>query len=145
MSPRCMAKMYTYRNANYLKEKRQFLRTEANLAEKILWKHLRREQMGYKFRRQYSIGNVIADFCSVPIQLIIEIDGWTHDSEKTKTKDTKKEWLLESYGYKILRFTNEQIYGDIEPVLREIKSVCQKREREIGECSANLPPPSPSP
>ena len=91
-----------------------------------MWQHLRRNQLKYKFRRQFSIGNVIADFCCVPLKLIIEIDGWSHDFEKTQAKDIAKQKFLESLGYKVIRFTNEQVYGDIEVLLSKIDAVCDK-------------------
>lgn len=128
---------YVYQNANRLKDVRRFLRAHGPLAEKILWKHVGNSQLGYKFRRQFSIGNVIADFCCVSLKLIIELDGWTHEFEKTQAKDKIKEKFLKSKGYKVIRFTNEQVYGDIEVVLNEIKKICEER--------LTIPPPPPSP
>lgn len=122
---------YIYKNAHRLKDIRQFLRFHATKAEEILWKFLRRKQLGFKFRRQFSIGNKIADFCSEEIKLIIELDGWTHDSEKTQRKDKLKQELLERQGYKVIRFTNEQVYGDIEPIVKEITNVCRQRAEDI--------------
>ncbi|MSU75167.1 MAG: DUF559 domain-containing protein [Candidatus Magasanikbacteria bacterium] len=139
-----MPAKYTYKNAHHLKDIRQFLRANVTKAEEILWQHLRRKQLGYKFRRQFSIDNKVADFCSEEIKLIIEVDGWTHDSEKTQAKDKIKERLFEIQGYKVIRFTNEEVYGDIEPVLNEIKRACQERGEELKQ-TPRLPPPPSSP
>lgn len=111
---------YIYKNSNRLKEVRQFLRANGTVAEKILWKFIRKNQLGYKFRRQFSIENFVADFCCEEVKLVIELDGWTHDSEKTRVKDEYKQAALEAKGYKVIRFTNEQIYGDIEKILKVI-------------------------
>jgi very-short-patch-repair endonuclease len=132
-----MDKKYTYQNTHNLKGVRVSLRQNAVTAEKILWKYLRNNQLGYKFRRQSSVGNLVADFCCVRLKLIVELDGWTHEFEKTQTKDVVKKKFLESRGYKVIWFLNEQIYGDIELVLNKIKSVCDE--------VARIPPPSPSP
>ncbi|HLD60581.1 MAG TPA: endonuclease domain-containing protein [Patescibacteria group bacterium] len=126
---------YLYKNDHRLKEIRQFLRANPTLAEKILWKFLRGRQLGHKFRRQYSIGGVVADFCSEEIKLVIEIDGWTHESEKIQMKDEGKEHFFETQGYKVIRFTNEQVYGDIEPIVKEIIRVCAELKRELKQGS----------
>ncbi len=122
-----MEKKYVYKNNHRLKEVRQFLRAEANGAEKILWKYLRRNQLGYKFRRQFSINSVVVDFCSEQLKLVIELDGWTHDFEKTQFKDVRKQKMLEENGYKVVRFTNEQIYGDVGVIVDGIKKICDSR------------------
>jgi len=65
------------------------------------------------------------------LRLVLEIDGWTHDSEKTRKKDARKDKVLEARGYKVIRFANEEIYGDIGKVFDTIKIVCEKRAKEI--------------
>ncbi len=122
-----MDKKYSYKNAHKLKDVRQSLRANPTKAEEILWKFLRRNQLGYKFRRQFSINSVVVDFCSEQLKLVIELDGWTHDFEKTQQKDVRKQKILESYGYKVVRFTNEQVYGDIGLLVDEIKKICDSR------------------
>ena len=122
-----MNKKYIYKNTHQLKEIRQSLRANTNQAEKILWQFLRRNQLGYKFRRQFSIGNNVADFCSEEIKLIIELNGWTHDGDKTQGKDAKKQKMFESFGYKVIRYKNDQIYGDIGVIVDEIKRICDNR------------------
>jgi very-short-patch-repair endonuclease len=136
-------KKYFYKNDNKLKGIRQYLRSNVTEAEKILWKYLRREQLGCKFRRQFSIDNRVADFCCERLKLVIELDGWTHDYEKTQIKDKFKTQLFEKYGYKVLRFKNEQVYGDIELVVKEIERVCE--ERKYAFASRAIPPPPSSP
>lgn len=119
----------TYQNEPVLKDVRRFLRSEGTSAEKILWKYIRSNQLGYKFRRQFSIGNFVADFYCHELKLIIELDGWTHDSQKTKTRDLRKQQFFESKGYTVTRLTNEEIYGDPEKFVAHIKEICDKQSK----------------
>ncbi|MBI2037589.1 MAG: endonuclease domain-containing protein [Candidatus Magasanikbacteria bacterium] len=116
----------TYQNEPTLKDVRRFLRAEGTSAEKILWKYIRKNQLGYKFRRQFSIGNFVADFYCHELKLIIELDGWTHDSSQTKIKDLRKQQFFEGKGYTVIRLTNEEIYGDPEKFIARIKEICDK-------------------
>lgn len=122
-----MAIKRTYQNEPKLKLIRRSLRQNQTTAEKILWTHLRNKQLGYKFRRQFSIGNFVVDFYCHEAKLVIELDGWTHDSELTQTKDARKQSVLETNGYFVLRFRNEQVFEDLEGVLNEITKTCQSR------------------
>lgn len=122
-----MEKKYIYKNTHKLKEIRQSLRANPTKAEEILWQHLRRNQLGYKFRRQFSINSIVVDFYSEQLKLVIEIDGWTHDFKKIQLKDARKQKMLTENGYKVIRYTNEQIYGDIGMIVNEIKNICDSR------------------
>ena len=122
-----MENKYIYKNNHKLKDIRQSLRANPTKAEEILWQHLRRNQLGCKFRRQFSINSTVVDFCSEQLKLVIELDGWTHDFEKTQLKDAWKQRMLEDNGYKVVRYANEQIYGDIGVIVDEIKMICDNR------------------
>ena len=111
----------TYQNNPTLKDTRKFLRSEANSAEKIVWEYLRKNQLGYKFRRQFSIGNFVADFYCHELKLVVEIDGWTHESERIKLKDRIKQQFLDAKGYRVFRLTNEEVFGDPEVFLKKLK------------------------
>lgn len=121
----------SFQNKRELKPFRRFLRRNATTAEKILWKFIRNKQLGYKFRFQFSIGNVIVDFYCHSARLVVELDGWTHDSQKTKLKDLQKQRFLETQGYKVIRFTNEDIFARLDKVLEEIKNACIIRASEL--------------
>src|SRR3989304_2244073 len=89
------------------------LRREPTPAERKLWSVLRGDKLnGVNFRRQHAIGNFIVDFVSIKKRLIIELDGSQHleqaeyDVERTK--------YLESQGYKVIRFWNDQVEKDVE-------------------------------
>ena len=89
--------------------------------EIILWSRLRRNQiMGYKFRRQHSIGNYIVDFYCPEKKLIIEIDGLQHKREKDLRYDAKRTGYFNSLGIKVLRFWNNEVLTNLEGVLDTI-------------------------
>lgn len=91
-------------------------------AEVILWNFLRNRQIeDTKFRRQFSIHNYVLDFYSPEIMLAIEVDGLTHITKTELYEDIKRQNNLEDIGIKFLRYTNEEIYGNLEEVLSEIQ------------------------
>ena len=93
------------------------LRKNMTDAERLLWSKLRRKQLGVKFRRQVPIGNYIVDFLCPAKKLIIELDGSQHiDSEY----DRKRDKFLESKGYTILRFWDNEVLKETEAVLQRI-------------------------
>ncbi|MFN3873776.1 MAG: methionine synthase [Ignavibacterium sp.] len=90
-------------------------------AEEKMWKLLRDRQLeNYKFRRQHIIGKYIADFVCIEEKLVIEIDGLIHQLPENKESDEiRTRWLNEN-GFRVIRFTNEQVLFDIENVRNEI-------------------------
>lgn len=113
-----MTRIYNRQEA---KEKRQALRRERPPAEVILWQRLRGEQIGgWKFRRQYSIGPYIVDFYCPRCKLALEIDGPSHDGDEVAIYDANRQAYIESHGIRFLRFTNEQIYHELDAVVETI-------------------------
>ena len=102
------------------------LRKDQTKAEKLLWSKLRREQVeGVKFRRQQPIGDYVVDFVTFELDLIIEVDGGQHlDNERDKKRD---KWL-ESEGFKVIRFWNNQVLNHTRAVLEEIRNELLKRK-----------------
>ena len=98
-------------------EKARVLRKTAPKAENELWYHLR-QQSEYKFRRQHPIHPYIADFVHLKSRMIIELDGPSHDA--AEIYDRKRDQYLENLGYKVLRFTNDDILTNVEGVIRAI-------------------------
>jgi very-short-patch-repair endonuclease len=101
--------------------KAQRLRREMNDAERKLWSALRNRQLnGAKFRRQQPIGPFIADFVCQERRLIIEADGGQHSESIT---DERRTAFLESKGYRVLRFWNNDILSNLDGVAQVIASV----------------------
>lgn len=95
------------------------LRNNPTQAEKLLWSRLQHEQLGVKFRRQHPIKPYYVDFCCLEKKLIVEADGGQHNENR---QDPKRTTYLESEGYKVLRFWNNEILKNIEGVLEIIKT-----------------------
>jgi very-short-patch-repair endonuclease len=97
------------------------LRRDATSAEKKLWAGLRNRALGgYKFVRQEHIGPYYADFACREACLIIEIDGATHSTEDEIAYDKRRENFLRAEGYRIIRFTNADVYEQAEGVFDAI-------------------------
>ncbi len=92
-------------------------------AEEELWKLLKNRQLeNYKFRRQHIIGKYIADFVCIPNRLVIELDGAIHQLPENQESDQIRTEWLESIGFRVIRFTNEQIFSDSNKILTDILS-----------------------
>jgi len=104
---------------DYAESRRELLKSMTP-AEKLLWERLKSKQLGVKFRRQHIIETFIPDFVALSIKLIIEVDGKIH--LKRKLADQERTEILEMSGYKVIRFTNEDVENDIESVVEKIKN-----------------------
>ena len=95
------------------------LRKDSTKAERLLWDHLRSRQLaGYKFRRQAILGSYIVDFVCFEKRLVIEVDGG-HHGEQAGYDRQRAEWL-ESQGFRVLRFWNNDVLGQLDGVAQAI-------------------------
>lgn len=121
------------RSNSKTKRKAVELRKESTPAERKLWARLRNDQLGVNFRRQHAIGNYIPDFCSPKAKLIIELDGSQHIEQKEY--DEERTEFLNSKGYHVLRFWNNDVMNNIDSVLNVIWDTLKKQsntqEKEI--------------
>jgi very-short-patch-repair endonuclease len=98
------------------------LRRNATRAERRLWNGLRREQVGgFRFRRQVILGAFIADFACFDARMIVEVDGATHSTDEEIARDAIRSAALSAQGYDILRFTNEDVFHNLDGVLETIR------------------------
>ncbi len=95
-------------------------------AESFLWEHIRRKALGVKFIRQVAIGDYIADFLNHETRLIVEVDGEYHNSAEQQVEDNIRTDYLNKHGYYVLRFTNNEVLGDIEFVKEKIALLINK-------------------
>ncbi|MBI1888967.1 MAG: DUF559 domain-containing protein [Candidatus Spechtbacteria bacterium] len=108
-------------NTHLQRTKRKGLRKSMPLAEIILWLKLKRKQLGgHRFRRQYSIGRFVIDFYCPKARLAIEIDGASHFGRDAEKYDEERQDFIESLGINFLRFTNMEIYKNLDDVISEI-------------------------
>jgi len=96
------------------------LRYRMTAAEELLWGYLKGSQLGVKFRRQHPLGIYIADFYCHKHKLVIELDGSIHQLPKIAINDIERQRNLELDGLKLLRFTNEQVFNNLNKVLEDI-------------------------
>ena len=101
------------------------LRQRMTVYERRLWRSLRKNQLrGLRFRRQHPIPPYIVDFYCHSHRLIVELDGAYHGEPEAVNRDQVRTVALEAQGYRVLRFTNQQVSADIEGVLIGIAAAC---------------------
>ena len=121
--------------APYMKEFARQMRKEMTPQEVKLWQHIRKEQLGAKFRRQVTIDNkYIADFACLEKRLIIEIDGGQHCNSDT---DIQRTYYLEKENFRIIRFWNNEIEKNLDGCIRILKE-------ELGNIAGGNTPLRPS-
>ena len=114
--------MTQYFNRASEKENRRLLRNNMPKAEAAIWSMLRSKQLlGYKFRRQYSVGRYIVDFYCPELKLAVEIDGDSHYQDRSKNSDKHRQAFIETFGIKFLRFTNEDVIKNLEGVVEIVR------------------------
>jgi very-short-patch-repair endonuclease len=111
------------------------LRKALTPAERKLWAYLRGDKLGVNFRRQHAVGNYITDFCSPKAKLIIELDGSQH-LEQTEYDEERTKYL-ESLGYRVIRFWNNQVMNEMDGVILAIME-------ELRPTPPDLRSPSPN-
>ena len=119
-------------NKDNLMEKNQKLtpraremRKSQTKEENLLWYRFLRKYP-HRFRRQYVIGNYIADFFCHRAKLVVELDGSQHYSSQEMDYDAKRTSYLESKGLKVLRFSNRDL-------LRQFDAVCAAIDQTVKE------------
>lgn len=109
---------------SYNKDLKQFsreLRRGMTDAERLLWSRIRGKQLkGCQFYRQKIVGNYIADFYCAKADVVIEVDGGQHYSGEGKMKDRERDNFMASIGLKILRFSDREVFENLEAVLEKI-------------------------
>ncbi|MBU6391806.1 MAG: DUF559 domain-containing protein [Planctomycetes bacterium] len=108
----------------YNKSLKQFsreLRKNMTNAEKLLWSKIRGKQLkGHQFYRQKIIANYIVDFYCPKAKLIIELDGGQHFGKEGEEKDRKRDNYMANLGIKVFRFSDREVFGNINGVLEKI-------------------------
>lgn len=109
------------------------LRSGMTDVERLLWRAIRGKQIqAHRFRRQHPIGPYIVDFACIEQKLVVELDGGQH--QKQNPQDEQRTACLQSQGWQILRFWNNEVLNNLDGVLSTIV-----------EHLNHAPPSSPSP
>jgi imidazole glycerol-phosphate synthase subunit HisF len=106
------------------------LRKNQTEDEKLLWLHLKRGQLGVRFKRQHPIWMYIADFYCHELKLVIEVDGSIHNVKEVIENDMIRQDDIVSFGIRVIRFTNKEVRTDIVSVISRIQTI-------ISELQAN--------
>ena len=99
-------------------ENRKFM-TEA---ESVFWNRVKGGALGHKFLRQHIVGDFIVDFLCRDAQLVVEIDGGYHAERTQEWDDTLRQQWLESVGYHVIRFTNNEVLFDIDHTIQIVEN-----------------------
>ncbi len=117
------------------------LRENMTETEKLLWQYLRNKQIeGLRFKSQHPIGRYIADFYCHKAKLVIEVDGGYHNKSEQKEYDENRNSIMESYGIKVIRFTNDEIINKINWVIEFIKTQTKLLTGKNNSEDINTPP-----
>lgn len=110
------------------------LRKNMTVAEKKLWYDFL-QKFPLRVLRQRPIDNFIVDFYCAKLKLVIEVDGDSHFTDEGMKRDSQRTEILEGYGLKVIRFTNDEVLHNFEAVCEAIKGFFALSHVEI--------PPSP--
>ena len=111
-----------------LLEKAHEKRKSPTEAESVLWSYLSGDKLGVHFRRQHPIFGYIPDFVCISQKLVIEIDGGYHLEGEQPEKDAERTAYLNQAGFIVLRFTNDELIGNIDDVLEEIADALEDQQ-----------------
>ena len=133
--------MTEFFNRTTEKAMRRQLRKAIPQAEILLWSRLRGKQVcGHKFRRQYSVGPYSIDFYCPAAKLAIELDGDSHFYPAAQRHDEQRHLYIESFGIRCLRFTNSEIYENLDGVLETVARLLRGIATGAGENTPLNPP-----
>lgn len=106
-------------------------------AERIMWDILKGKRIGHKFRRQHIIKDYIVDFVCLHHKLVIEIDGQYHLKGTQIVKDNSRTEDLQKAGFTVIRFTNDEVIGNPNGIIRKIKSAMMEIIHPNSSASSN--------
>ncbi len=115
---------YPYQTADpahyrLLRKHAQHNKNHPTEAEALLWGYLRADGLGVTFKRQHIIGDFIVDFVSLENKLVVEIDGeYHHLPAQMECDEIRTQWL-KTRGYRVIRFTNNELFTNINKVLEK--------------------------
>ena len=115
-------------------------RKNPTLAEQVLWKYIREQVLGVKFLRQHVIGDYIADFVAPGCMLVIEVDGAYHSEPQQMRDDVIRTSSLEKSGFKVIRFSNEEVLYNTQDTLNKIKQHIDMNTKELDKSLGAVSP-----
>ena len=117
-------------------ERSRALRREATVPERLLWGVVRGGRLaGLKFRRQEPVSPFIVDFCCHAARLVVELDGRSHEGRAAA--DRARSEFLEREGFRVVRFSNDDVIGDLDAVANTIVQLAHARIEELAAGRSN--------
>ena len=106
------------------------LRRTMTRAETLLWRYLKAHHVDdLGFRRQVPMQRYVADFVCHSARLVVEIDGQSHDFASRALHDRRRDAWFASQGYRVLRFTNDDVVRNLAGVVELIRETANSRLR----------------
>ncbi|MES2794758.1 MAG: class I tRNA ligase family protein [Bacteroidota bacterium] len=128
-----------HKNWKILKPFAQENRKNQTETERIIWELVRNNNLGFKFRRQHTIGQYIVDFVCISKQLVIEIDGEIHQINDNPEYDKARTEFLNSEGFQVIRFSNDEVLKNKENVSKQIQQkLNESKEMESPKAGSPL-------
>jgi very-short-patch-repair endonuclease len=119
------------RTSASIQQRAKEFRQKMTRTEQMLWERLRNRQLsGLKFRRQHPLGPFITDFYCAEKRLVVEIDGNIHYLQRVQDEQQTRQF--EEFGYRVIRFRNEEVETNISLVLKKILETCKPPSPRIG-------------
>ena len=118
------------------------LRRTMTLPEVVLWQQLRTRPRGFRFRRQFPFDGYVIDFAYLDRRLAIEIDGEGHSMGDRPLRDAKRDSVLASSGFSVLRVAAREVLDNLEGVLALVMSACENRPLHRSASPSGPPPRS---
>lgn len=125
---------FTYASPDRYKLLKEFARQNRKNqtpAENFFWRTIKERHFWVKFKRQFVIGDYIADFANLEARIVIEIDGAYHCEPIQIEDDKVRSAWLEKMGWHVLRFTNDEIIFDTNRVLNTIQGFYEGLQKHI--------------
>ncbi|MEE9407854.1 MAG: DUF559 domain-containing protein [Polaribacter sp.] len=124
-----------------MKELQKDRKQQTTPAEQVLWQQLKTKKLDIKFRRQYIVDEFIVDFICIEKSLIIEVDGKYYNTKEQQEADNLRTQILQELGFKVKRFTNEEVIGDIEEVTKKITQELNNSDNSLPSGGLGWAPP----
>ena len=102
------------------------MRAHGTASEVLLWASLRRNRLGYHFRRQHVMGAFIVDFVCLTRKLVVEVDGGIHREPRVAFADRRRQDALESLGLRVLRVSARDVERELPAVLARIRQALER-------------------
>ncbi len=116
-----------HKNGEDIVKRAKGLRQTGSMIERVLWKVLREhpEQKEIKFRFQHPLSHYVVDFVCLSAKLVVEIDGLSHDG--TDKLDKVRQAFIEGLGYRVIRFSNDDVLRGVDAVAETIRHEARER------------------